>query len=205
MGRPAAISREELVAGALAYVDAHGLEELTLRALAPTIGVSHTAAYTHFSSKAALLDALVERVLQEIFAAEFPEGLTTREMLITIAVSIRTSLLRHPNLAPAFLTSAGMTGVTDGATQTVLAGLESAGLEGRNLMVTYQVLEAYVFGTIIYELGSDSDFLETRRSRYRSVGNAEASKVARSNGSMRTFNDEAFRVGFERLLNASGL
>jgi TetR/AcrR family transcriptional regulator, tetracycline repressor protein len=205
MGRPAAISREELVAGALAYVDAHGLEELTLRALAPTIGVSHTAAYTHFPSKAALLDALVERVLQEIFAAEFPEGLTPREMLITIAVSIRTSLLRHPNLAPAFLTSAGMTGVTYGATQTVLAVLESAGLEGRNLMVTYQVLEAYVFGTIIYELGSDSDFLETRRSRYRSVGNAEASKAARSNGSMRTFNDEAFRVGFERLLNASGL
>jgi TetR/AcrR family transcriptional regulator, tetracycline repressor protein len=205
MGRPAAITREELVTGALAFVDDHGLEALTLRALAPTIGVSHTAAYTHFSSKAALLDALVERVLSEIFAGEFPEGLTPRQQLEGIATSIRDALLRHPNLAPAFLTSAGMTGVTDGATQTVLAILESAGLEGRNLVVTYQALESYVFGTVIYELGTDSDFLESRRSRYRSVNHPEASKVARSNSAMRAFNEEGFQVGFQRLLDASGL
>lgn len=40
-------------------------------------------------------------------------------------------------------------------------------------------LGAHVLGTIIYELGSDSNFLETRRSRYRSVGHDEASKMAR--------------------------
>ncbi len=205
MGRLAAISREDLVTGALAFVDAHGLEALTLRALAPTIGVSHTAAYTHFPSKAALLDALVERVLEEIFEAEFPEGLTPRQQLEAIASSIRDALLSHPNLAPALLTSAGMTEVTDGATQTVLAVLESAGLEGRNLVVTYQALESFVFGSIIYELGTDSDFLESRRARYRSVKHPEASKVARSNAAMRDFNEEAFRVGFQRLLDASGL
>jgi AcrR family transcriptional regulator len=205
MGRQAAISREALVTGALTFVDAHGLEALTLRALAPTIGVSHTAVYTHFPSKAALLDALVERVLQEIFEADFPEDLTPRQQLEEIAFSIRNSLLTHPNLAPAFLTSAGMTGVTDGATQVVLAVLESAGLEGRNLAVTYQVLESFVFGSIIYELGTDSDFLESRRARYRSVKHTEASKVARSNAAMRAFNEEAFSVGFQRLLDASDL
>jgi AcrR family transcriptional regulator len=205
MGRRAAITREELVTGALAFVDAHGLETLTLRALAPTIGVSHTAAYTHFPSKAAILDALVERVLQESFAGEFPEGLTPRELLELIATSIRSTLLSHPNLAPALLTSAGMTEVTDGAMQTVLALLESAGLEGRNLVVTYQALESYVFGTIIYELGTDSDHLEQRRARYRSIQHPEASQVARSNAAMRALNEEAFQVGVRRLLDASGL
>ena len=122
-----------------------------------------------------------------------------------MAQAIRTGLLEHPNLVPAYLTAAGMSELTGVITAGVIELLESAGLEPRDAVVTYQVLETYVFGSVIYEVGTDSDFLEVRRARYRSVGHPESRLVARSNRAMRALNDEAFITGFERLLTASGL
>ena len=205
MGRRPSISREQLLAGALAFVDEFGLDALTLRALAPTIGVSHTVVYTHFATKADMVNALAAMVLTEVLSIDQSAVISPRDQLLAMAQAIRTGLLEHPNLVPAYLTAAGMSEVTGVITAGVIELLESAGLEPRDAVVTYQVLETYVFGSVIYEVGTDSDFIGVRRARYRSVGHPETRLAARSNGAMRTLNDEAFTTGFERLLNASGL
>lgn len=205
MGRHPSISRERLLAGALAFVDEHGLEALTLRALAPTIGVSHTVIYTHFATKADMVNALAASVLAEVLSIDQSTVTSARNQLLAMAQAIRTGLLEHPNLVPAYLTAAGMSELTGVITAGVIELLESAGLEPRDAVVTYQVLETYVFGSVIYEVGTDRDFLAVRRERYRSVGHPEARLAARSDRAMRALNDEAFIVGFERLLTSSGL
>ncbi len=189
----------------MAFVDQRGLEALSLRTLAPHTGVSHTAMYTHFPSKADMVNALAASVLAEVLSTDLSGLSTPREMLTVMAHAIRDGLLKHPNLVPAYLTSAGMSEETGVITSGVIGLLESAGLEGRNAVVTYQALESFVFGFVIYEVGTDPDYLEVRRERYRAVGHPEATKAAASNAAMRRTNDEAFAVGFERLLNASGL
>lgn len=205
MGRQPAISREELIVAALAFVDEHGLEALTLRALAPVTGVSHTAMYTHFATKADMVNALAASVLGEVLSLDIGAFTTPREQLLAMARSIRSGMLRHPNLVPAYLTAAGMSNETAMITSGVLEVLESAGLSGRDALVTYQALESFVFGFVIYEVGTDANFLEVRRSRYRVVGHPEAKRVARSDAAMGALNEESFITGFERLLIASGL
>ena len=194
-----------MIEGALSFVDKHGLEELTLRALAPTIGVSHTAIYTYFKTKTDMINALATEVLAKVLSIDLGESTTAKDQLISMAVSIRTGLLAHPNLVPAFLTAAGMSDVTGVITANVIGLLESAGLDPHDALVTYQALEAYVFGSVIYEVGTDLNFLEVRRLRYRSIQHPEALKAARSNKAMKQLNDEVFVTGFERLLVASGL
>lgn len=50
--------REALVEAALELVEEHGVEGFTLSAASRTIGVTHAAAYKHFTDKAALLHAV---------------------------------------------------------------------------------------------------------------------------------------------------
>lgn len=189
----------------MAYVDEFGLEALSLRSLAPHTGVSHTAMYTHFATKADMVNALASSVLAEVLTTDVGGLDTPREQLTATAHTIRNGLLKHPNLVPAFLTSAGMSEETGAITAGAIALLEAAGLEGRDAVVTYQALESFVFGFVIYEVGTDANFLEVRRGRYRAVHHPETLKAAKSNAAMRKMNDDAFATGFERLLNASGL
>lgn len=53
--------RVALVDAARQLADEQGAEAVTLRAVARAAGVSHTAAYHHFSSKASLFDAVATR------------------------------------------------------------------------------------------------------------------------------------------------
>ncbi len=61
--------RAELLDTAVDQLRDAGAEELSLRALARSIGVSQTAPYRHFSDKSELLAAMATRGYRELFAA----------------------------------------------------------------------------------------------------------------------------------------
>lgn len=58
------LSRESLLAAAIAHAEQHGLGELSLRGLAAELGTSHRMLSYHFGSRDALVTAIVERVEQ---------------------------------------------------------------------------------------------------------------------------------------------
>jgi TetR/AcrR family transcriptional regulator, tetracycline repressor protein len=60
------LSKEAVVERALAMADEGGLEALTIRKLAQSLGVTPMALYWHFRSKEELLEGLAERVWSEI-------------------------------------------------------------------------------------------------------------------------------------------
>ena len=53
----------------LAHIRHHGFEKVRLSEVAREMGLSHAALYAHFADKAALLDAVSERWLDETRAA----------------------------------------------------------------------------------------------------------------------------------------
>ncbi|MGW3922710.1 TetR family transcriptional regulator, partial [Streptomyces sp. NPDC005093] len=69
------LTREEVLGAAAALVRQHGPEALTMRKLAAELGTAVTSIYWHVGNRESLLDALVERTVQEMGAVR-PAGQT---------------------------------------------------------------------------------------------------------------------------------
>ncbi|MEV8211052.1 TetR family transcriptional regulator, partial [Streptomyces sp. NPDC079189] len=62
------LTREEVLGAAAALVRQHSPEALTMRKLAAELGTAVTSIYWHVGNRESLLDALVERTVQEMGA-----------------------------------------------------------------------------------------------------------------------------------------
>ena len=73
MARPRTplLSRDGIVAAALALVDAEGLEALSTRRLAAELGVSGPSLYNHVATKDELIDAVVDSVVAGVDVSAF--------------------------------------------------------------------------------------------------------------------------------------
>ncbi|WBU38794.1 TetR/AcrR family transcriptional regulator [Homoserinibacter sp. YIM 151385] len=85
---------------ALALVDEHGHEKLTMRTLATTLGVDPMAPYHYVPNKAALFDGLVERAWSTVAIDGIDVDGDATEQLVEAFCSVYTQLVAHPNLLP---------------------------------------------------------------------------------------------------------
>jgi len=69
MSYPKKISRETILGSAMAYIEAHGLAELSMRTLAAELGVTPNALYRYFASKAELEYAMAEEAGRLLLSA----------------------------------------------------------------------------------------------------------------------------------------
>jgi len=90
------LTRARIVETALELIDADGLEALSMRRLGARLGVEAMALYHHFASKGELLDAVLERLLEEVEIPPRGER-PPLERLRHFARSHRQMALRHPN------------------------------------------------------------------------------------------------------------
>ncbi|WP_117214171.1 TetR/AcrR family transcriptional regulator [Allorhizocola rhizosphaerae] len=139
------LSRERVLAAAVALVDAEGLQALTMRRLATLLGVEAMSLYYHVRGKDALIDGVVDSVVGEIEAAV--AGVDTsgnetdwRGRLRRRFLAARHVMLRHP-WAPGLLSSrrsvpVGVYVYYDG----ILATLVSAGFSYR---LAHRALHAF--------------------------------------------------------------
>jgi AcrR family transcriptional regulator len=93
------LSRERVLGAAVDIADRQGLEALTMRLLAGELGVEAMSLYHHVANKAAVLDGLVEVVVDEIeqaaSAVEAPAD-DWRTAMRRRILAAREVLLRHP-------------------------------------------------------------------------------------------------------------
>src|SRR3954471_5921360 len=88
------LSRERVLAAAVALADEHGLESLSMRKLGEAVGVEAMSLYNHVANKSDLLDGMIDQVFGEI---DMPtEATGWRAAMRTRAVSARAVLARHP-------------------------------------------------------------------------------------------------------------
>lgn len=92
------LTRRRILDAALAYVDTHGLEALSMHKLGATLGVKGMALYNHVANKHDLLDGVVELLWSEV-ERDAPAGVDWRQGVRTFAHALREMVHRHPNAA----------------------------------------------------------------------------------------------------------
>jgi len=93
---PSPLTREAISATALEVIDREGLDGLTMRRLGNELGVEAMALYHHFRNKGELLDAVMDRMLDEI---EWParESVPPMTRLKKMFKSYRNLAIHHPH------------------------------------------------------------------------------------------------------------
>jgi AcrR family transcriptional regulator len=137
-------TREQLAQRALAIMDEHGTDGLTMRALAGELGMGTMALYRYFPSKDALIDAAIDIAAPEI---ELPVAAGAwKDQLGALARAIFDVAVAHPSLATERfkrpLQSAGALRVSNAA----IALLLEAGLSNEDAVAAFKTILIHALG-----------------------------------------------------------
>lgn len=138
------LSRERILATALALVDREGLDALSMRRVGDELGVEAMSLYNHVANKAAMLDGIFEAVLAEL--PEPKRSSSWKTALQDRGRALRKVLANHPNALPLFATRPAVTPASIAHVESALEVLRSAGFEVKEALGAFQVLVAFVVG-----------------------------------------------------------
>ena len=154
MPRPARppLTRERILQAALALIDEHGLEWLSMRKLAAELGVEAMSLYNHVPGKGALLDGVTELLLSRL---DVPLGgeLDWKERVRVGARSLRALARQHPCLVPLLTTRQVRTPTALRTAHGLLEALRHAGFDEERAAYACRTLLGYLFGFLLQELG----------------------------------------------------
>lgn len=171
MGRQAQIGRAVILDTALKIADDHGLDAVTMHAVARSLQVTPMALYRHVASKAALLDGLVEVLLTEIPLP--PCALPWDEFLMALAAGIRATARSHPAAFPLLLSRPAVTPAATSVRDAIHEALRQADVPEEHVARTERLLSTAVLGFAVSEATGrfsrhdqaaiDADFTELQR------------------------------------------
>ena len=154
-GERAGLSRGLILDAAVALVDSDGLDGLTMRKLGAALGVEAMTLYHYVPNKAALLDGLVEWVLQHSATASvLADGQSWDRLLRRYAETLRTTLLGHPGVLPLLFSRPAVTPQTLNAVENGLRVLTDAGFALPRALDMINVLSIFVVGHAMAEAGT---------------------------------------------------
>jgi len=147
------LTREQIVATALALVDRDGLAALTMRRLGAELGVDPMAVYHHLPNKAALFDGLVEAVYAELDLAAVPAGSDWRARIADTMHQLRQALRRHPSVVPVVGTRPVATPALFRVLQAGLGELQAAGFDAQQALDLLTCATTFTVGHALSEVG----------------------------------------------------
>ncbi|MFF7196411.1 TetR/AcrR family transcriptional regulator [Streptomyces sp. NPDC008079] len=121
------LSRDRIVAAALALIDEEGLAALSTRRLAAELGVSGPSLYNHFATKEAILDAAADTVVTQVDLSMFGDGRDWRQALLDWGRSYRAALTDHPHIVPFLAVGPGLRPAGLRMADAVFGGMVEAG------------------------------------------------------------------------------
>ena len=189
-GRPATISREDVVDAALRLAQQVGLDRFTMSQLADELGVAPMTAYHHVANRTELVQLVVEELLSRV-EIPGPDKGTWDVRLKALEASARNELGGIPGIRSGI--SADRSQASKRLADAVLAILADAGFDEDTALLAYGALFTYMVGQldldVATELGKDS----TDALRF-------AELINRSAGAHQPTPDEFFNFGFDLLL-----
>ena len=143
------LTRERVLAAAVALADRGGIESLSMRKLAQELGVEAMSLYHHVANKDDILDGLVDVVFGEIDLPTGEDG--WKAAMRRRAISAREALRRHP-----WATGMMESRPTPGAANlrhhdAVLGVLRGAGFSLELAAHAYSLLDSYIYGFALQE------------------------------------------------------
>lgn len=146
--RPTPLSRERIVAAAVTLLDQYGIGGLTMRRLAPLLGVTPTALYWHVKTKEDVLDLALDHIFGEVPLPDATDD--WRNDARNLTRNWRAAMLRHP-WAPGLIGRPMLGPNVLARTEYLQSALVRGGLTGLQLAVTTRVLANYVIGAALTE------------------------------------------------------
>jgi AcrR family transcriptional regulator len=148
-----ALTEDEILDAALSLLDDGGPDAASVRGIAARVGVAPNAVYTYFPDKAAVIKALVERLLGEVDHDVFADrSKPWRDRVEALALDLRAHLSTHPG-AVSLMIGGPMDGPHALAlNERLLELLSDAGLDRTDAARTSYLLIVYVFGSIALEV-----------------------------------------------------
>jgi AcrR family transcriptional regulator len=135
------LSRQRILKTAFDLADRNGLEAVTMRAVAAKLGVEAMSLYHHVPSKKAMLDGLVDLVVQ---VAALPTGeVSAEEWIRGTAEGLRTVARKHPRLVPV-LSRRAIPFADPASALPFEAGLAAFGRAGYDLSGGFAAVQACV-------------------------------------------------------------
>ncbi|WP_418002602.1 TetR/AcrR family transcriptional regulator C-terminal domain-containing protein [Mycobacterium sp. PDNC021] len=146
----ARLDRAAVLAGAWQFIEDHGVDALTMRKLASSLGVNHGTLYWHVENKHALTDALADDLLAGV-ADDTDSGASGANRLLELAHRLRSALLSRRDgarvLAGTFVRQPNTLAFGEAA---IGAALASGVPEPEAVLVAFSV-QYYVMGFVIEE------------------------------------------------------
>jgi len=151
MGRPRKFTREQLQQAALALLDAHGLEGLTMRALAARLGTGAMTLYNHVRSREDLEVLVTDAIVgQTRWAAGRRRDWHTEVRVI--ATAMWRAVRAHPHAIPLILVRRTRSPAALDVAEALLTALARGGRSGHRLLVAFRAVSALVMGFAQVEL-----------------------------------------------------
>ena len=138
------LSRERVVRSGIDLADRGGIEALSMRNLANTLGVGPMALYYHFANKDDLIDGLVDLVFSEV---ELPSGgHDWKAAMRRRAISVRAALSRHPWAVGLMESRLNPGPATLRHHDAVIGSLGQAGFSHEMTAHAYSLMDSYIYG-----------------------------------------------------------
>ena len=140
-----ALTRERVVAEALAMIAADGAQSLSMRALAARLGVVPGALYRHVRGKEQLYALVLDAVLREVDCRADP-ATPWAAQVTALARRLRAVLENHPGVAALLKTRDPLSPTSLELAEAFLAPLLAAGLSGREAALAFRLIYDYTLG-----------------------------------------------------------
>lgn len=147
------LTRERLVAEALAMIAADGLDALSMRGLAIRLGVVPGALYRHVRGKDQLRDLVVDAVLAEV-DCQVTRTLPWTEQVMMLASRLRKVLELHPGIAGLLKTRDPLGPHSLALAEAFLQALQPAGLSDRQTALAFSLIYDYTVGFALSDRGT---------------------------------------------------
>jgi AcrR family transcriptional regulator len=145
-GRPARVSRDDIVRAARRIVDEEGLARLTMRRLAGEVGTTPMALYHHVSGKDTLLVLMLEDLARTIRRPRLPSD--PRQRIIAVFRHLHTAFSSFPWVMEVIGTDDLMSEEGLFYVEHIVAAAVEAGLTPRQAVDSYRALWYYTVGEI---------------------------------------------------------
>lgn len=192
-GRPSTplITREATAKTALELIDAHGLDALSLQAVARQLGVSAPSLYHHFRDKEELLTEVARSLLNEVGHEQEHWSSDWETRMVELSLATRRVALRHPNAAPLLLRFFPRRLMLP----AYEAGLRDCPYPLSTHMIVHEVIEKFTYGSSLFAAAAETHHIpampDVDPAHFPRL--AEALDLAPSD-------EEIFRQGLEVLL-----
>ena len=145
-----AVSRDQVLDAAMEMLETEGIDGLTVRGLAAKLGVAVTAIYWHVGDKQALLDGVVDRVIEQIGEVSV-RGRGPEARLVSVGRSLRRSLLDRPDLVAVVHRQGRIAALFQPARRVLVRELTATGLAGPDAAIAVQAILNLVVGSVLID------------------------------------------------------